>query len=117
VYGARELAEVRWHPFRKRTSNYALHTYGYHPMTTEGMRKRNGQGARPGHRLFYLMACGHRSLPGVSVCERGCLTAPEYPQDKTVRFPHLEKRVKYLNEHDGVPKPEWRLDRWPKMRR
>ena len=33
---------------------------------------------RRDHVLRYLMACGHESLPNRAVCERGCLTAPEW---------------------------------------
>ena len=66
---ARQVADLNWHPLRNltkygRPENYALAVEGYRGSTS----------------LFYVMACGHRSLPGLTVCERGCRTAPSWPQ-------------------------------------
>ena len=56
---------MNWHPLQTpdRVENYALST------------------ERPtGGPLRYLMACGHRSVPGHAFCERGCQEAPLYRQ-------------------------------------
>ena len=64
-----EVRRLNWHPGRDvqrggRPENYALSHLGYD--------------AKGG--LRYLMACGHRSVPRLTVCERGCLTAPAWQQ-------------------------------------
>ena len=64
-----ETARLNWNPLRDvqkygRPENYALSSQGY-----------DAHGG-----LRYAMACGHRSLPGVTICERGCKTAPAWTQ-------------------------------------
>jgi hypothetical protein len=98
VYGPGDRLP-EWHPLRlgrfPRADNYALATLGYKGPRRAGTgpgiafdvpdeegppRPKNvvlaPRDARGG--LFYLMACGHYSLPGHAICERGCLTAPTY---------------------------------------
>src|SRR3990172_5170951 len=64
-----EVRSLNWHPLRDtqrggRPENYALSSSGYD--------------AKGG--LRYFMACGHRSVPRLTVCERGCRTAPAWEQ-------------------------------------
>ena len=64
-----ELSRLNWHPLRDtqhggRPENYAIASSGYD--------------AKGG--LRYFMACGHRSVPRLTVCERGCRTAPAWEQ-------------------------------------
>jgi len=47
-----------------------------------------------------LMGCGHRSLPGRTVCERGCLQSPNWTPP-VIRHP----------EWDPVLKRAYRKDR------
>jgi len=64
-----EVRRLNWHPLRDtqrggRPGNYAIASSGYD--------------AKGG--LRYFMACGHRSVPRLTVCERGCRTAPAWEQ-------------------------------------
>lgn len=74
-----ELAKVNWHPLRVlgRTDNYALGHLGV-VKGVERVRRGSMTGSFGGP-VIYQMACGHSSLPGHAVCERGCLKAPAYP--------------------------------------
>lgn len=87
-----ELARLNWHPLRTfgRVENYAIM-------------------AEPrGGRLFYRMACGHRSLQSVTICERGCQTAPAYQQPDT-RSPTLDALYKFSDRYDASRLPMSRL--------
>ena len=66
---AHEVRRLNWHPLRDvqrggRPENYALSVWS----------------GPPGQPLRYLMACGHPSLPRLTLCERGCRTAPAWRQ-------------------------------------
>lgn len=53
-----EALSLRWNPIRhanRMEGNYAISSYG---RTPKGIQ--------------YLMACSHKSMPGQTVCERGC---------------------------------------------
>ena len=87
-----DLSRLRWHPAMRRVENYAIFTErrGGQPARNLDMEfRRCDEGRsdfvrdllpaqRRDHVLKYLMACGHESLPNRAVCERGCLTAPEW---------------------------------------
>jgi hypothetical protein len=83
VLKPRHLADLSWHPLKDvgRSDNYALSVWGY------------AQG-----RLHYLMACGHRSVPGHAVCERGCLRAPNFRTPHTPA-PWLDQHAKFMARH------------------
>ena len=71
---------LNWHPLkdRGRVDNYALSSFGHADAPRRDRWARYQRPGTPRGPLFYLMACGHRSLPSKAVCERGCLTAPMY---------------------------------------
>ena len=74
-----QVATLSWNPIRDRprVENYAISSLG---RVTAPQRDRWARYRKAGPRgpLFYLMACGHRSLPNATVCERGCLIAPSW---------------------------------------
>jgi len=69
----------------------------WHPIQHAG-RVENFAIRREGRR--YLMGCGHRSLLGRTVCERGCLQSPNWTPS-VIRHP----------EWDPVLKRAYRKDR------
>jgi len=85
-----DLPRLRWHPAMRRVENHAIFTErrGGQPAMDPNMEFRErghdwnihelAPADRRDHVLRYLMACGHESLPNRAVCERGCLTAPEW---------------------------------------
>lgn len=92
-----ETARLNWHPLRDvqrggRPENYAL--------TSEGYDAKGG--------LRYAMACGHRSLPSVTVCERGCKTAPAWQQPLTVNT-RLAALERFNTRYDPSRLPASRL--------
>lgn len=93
-----ETARLNWHPLRDvqrggRPENYALSSSGYD--------------AKGG--LRYLMACGHRSVPRLTVCERGCLTAPAWQQPLKVNQT-LRALEAFSHRYDPSRLPRSRLD-------
>ena len=80
---AHEVRRLNWHPLRDvqrggRPENYALSVWS----------------GPPGQPLRYLMACGHPSVPRLTMCERGCRTAPAWEQPLT-RSRALESLTKF----------------------
>ena len=92
-----EAARLNWHPLRDtsrrgRPENYALTSQGY-----------DAHGS-----LRYLMACGHRSLAGVTVCERGCRTAPAWAQPLTLNT-RLRELERFSHRYDPERLPRQRV--------
>jgi len=85
VLTAAQLAALNWHPLRDvgRVENFALKAQ----PTIKGLR--------------YVMACGHSSFIGKTVCERGCLTAPNW-NIEPVRHPEWDPVLKraYRKDHE-----------------
>ena len=100
-----ELARLNWHPLRDvqrggRPENYALSSDGYD--------------AKGG--LRYLMACGHRSVPRLTVCERGCLSAPAWEQPLR-RNRTLQALSAFSERHDASKLPtSRRRELWARAR-
>ena len=90
--------ERGWDPFKDagRVENFAF---------TDGAFRPTGivHGFAPKARkpLYYLMGCGHRSLPGKTVCERGCIESPNWSLP-VVRHPELDPFVKRALRARGV---------------
>jgi len=92
-----EVSRLNWHPLRDiqsrgRPENYALASHGYD--------------AKGG--LRYLMACGHRSLPRLTICERGCRTAPAWRQPLR-RNERLQALVNFTERYDADRLPRTRI--------
>ena len=92
-----ETARLNWNPLRDiqkggRPENYALSSEGYD--------------AKGG--LRYMMACGHRSLPGITICERGCKTAPAWTQPLTLNA-NLMALERFNQRYDPERLPTSRL--------
>ncbi|HLB68444.1 MAG TPA: hypothetical protein VJN63_08280 [Thermoplasmata archaeon] len=83
---ASQLAALEWSPLKHpgRVDNFAI-----------GKPSRDARG-----QMRYMMGCGHKSLPGKTVCERGCLQSPNW-NIGPVRHP----------EWDPLIRRAWRKDK------
>ena len=66
-------------------------TFEWHPIRHAGRIENLAVKVLPSNR--YLMGCGHRSLSGMTVCERGCLTCPNWSMP-VVRHPEWDPYLK-----------------------
>ena len=89
-----ETAKLNWNPLVDvgRGSNVALTSLGYD--------------AKGG--LRYLMGCGHRSIPRLTVCERGCKTCPNWKQPLTLNT-RLQALERFSRRHDPERLPRQRV--------
>lgn len=92
-----ELRRLEWHPIRN---------------ASKGGRPENYAIGGPDPAWRYSMACGHRSLPRVTICERGCKTAPAWGQPLTLnRTLQGLERFSHRYNPDRLPKSRQR-DLW-----
>ena len=88
-----ELARLSWHPIRN---------------ASKGGRPENYAIGGPDGAWRYGMACGHRSVPRLTVCERGCKTAPAWEQPLTLNT-RLQALERFNTRYDPSRLPRSRL--------
>jgi len=74
------LRDLEWHPFKHsgRVENLAVKVLPERPLAGG---------------YYYLMGCGHRSVPNRTVCERGCMESPNWSVP-VIRHPEWDPYLK-----------------------